>query len=151
MRVRFEDKEYLGFTTRQGIPYTLYINADHLLLIPRPIPNIHVRFPTIKTPTQRFVLQLSEQYIQKFRDEFGKEPKFTAKNTDFGMENNEIVVAALLPGSDWVPHWEICRLLNYAGGRRSEEPIDAESSFGDMKRGLTAPPVSLSSLEFELW
>jgi hypothetical protein len=45
------------------------------------------------------------------RVKFNRVPKFSTKNVTFGLEGDEVVVAALFKGSNYIPHWEVGTLV----------------------------------------
>ena len=131
-----ESTEFQCSITSPDIPYTLYVSDSYLLLVPRQVTNVHRKFPSAQTPPQRFRLQLSDHWINEYKKKFNQEPKFSHKYVDFGLEESEVVVAAVLDGSNFIPYWEFRTLLN--GGNTHEMDIssDAEASFGIMKWDL---------------
>jgi hypothetical protein len=137
-----EGAEFQCSTTRPDIPYTLYVNESYLLLVPQEAPSgkVHPNFPTIQGPPQRFKLELSDLVADEYRTKHNKEPKFSARKVDFGLEDNEVVVAALLEGSNMIPHWEFCTLLdgsNPGNKHLTDYSSDAEASFGSMNWDLS--------------
>jgi hypothetical protein len=107
-----EGAEFLCSNTRPDIPYTLYVNESYLLLVPREVAKVHPNFPTVQGPLQRFKLELSDHVANEYRTKYNKGPKFSIRNVHFGLEEDEVVVAALLEGSNMIPHWEFRTLLD---------------------------------------
>lgn len=108
-----------------------------LLLVPRKVDKIHPLFPTTPAPTQRITLKLSDLYANKFRQQFNREPKFSPRRVGFGLEDDEVVVAAILEGSNHIPHWEFRSLLRGDTDNLMDVSSDAEASFGMMKWDLS--------------
>ncbi|KAL3419073.1 hypothetical protein PVAG01_09294 [Phlyctema vagabunda] len=106
MRPKFEGVEYLYATTRPDIPYALYTSERYLLLVPRVVRRVHPRFPANPYPTKRYRLELSWQWTDRFKATYGRDAQFTARNTNIGLDADEVVVGALLVGTDLVPSWE---------------------------------------------
>jgi hypothetical protein len=71
-----------------------------------------------------------------FKKKFNQEPKFSHKYVDFGLEDDEVVVAAVLDGSDHIPHWEFRTVFNGDSRNLLDISSDAEASFGMMKLDL---------------
>jgi len=132
MPVTFESTEFQCSLTRPDIPYTLYVSDSYLLLVPREVTNVHRKFPTMQVPPQRFKLQLSDYWTNEYKKKFKQEPKFSTKHVGFGLEDDEVVVAALLDGSNFIPHWEFRTLLNGDNTQLMDTSSDAEASFGMM-------------------
>jgi hypothetical protein len=86
-------------------------------------------------PPQRFRLQLSDNSANDFK-KVNQEPKFSHKYVDFGLEDDEVVVAAVLDGSNYIPHWEFRTLFNGDSRNLMDISSDAEASFGMMKWDL---------------
>jgi hypothetical protein len=133
--ISVESTEFQCSLTRPDIPYTLYVSNSYLLLVPRQVTNVHRKFPTVQVP-QRFRLQLSDYWTNEYKKKFEQEPKFSAKYVDFGLEDDEVVVAAVLNGSNFVPYWEFRTLLNGDTTHHMDMSSDAEASFGMMKWDL---------------
>jgi hypothetical protein len=136
MPVTFESAEFQCSITRPDIPYTLYVSDSYLLLVPRQVTNVHPKFPSVQSPPQRFRLQLSDYWTDEYKRRFNQEPKFSNKYVDFGLEENEVVVAALLDGSNFIPYWDFRALLNGENTHHMDISSDAEASFGMMKWDL---------------
>jgi len=136
MTVTFESTEFQCSITRPDIPYTLYVSDSYLLLVPRQVTKVHRKFPTMQDPPQRFRLQLSDYWTTEFKKKFNQKPKFSHKHVDFGLEDDEVVVTAVLDGSNLVPHWEFRTLFNGDSGNLMDTSSDAEASFGMMKWDL---------------
>jgi hypothetical protein len=134
--VSVESTEFQCSITRPDIPYTLYVSESYLLLVPRQVTKVHPKFPTMQGPPQRFRLQLSDNSTNDFKNKFNQEPKFSHKYVDFGLEDDEIVVAAVLDGSNYIPHWEFRTLFNGDSRNLMDISSDAEASFGMMKWDL---------------
>jgi hypothetical protein len=76
----------------------------------------------------------------EYRTKYNKEPKFSLRNVHFGLEDDEVVVAALLESSNMIPHWELRTLLegtNAGNEHLTEYSSDAEASFGMMHHDLS--------------
>ena len=131
-----ESTKFQCSITRPDIPYTLYVSDSYLLLVPRQVDNVHPKFPSAQIPPQRFRLQLSDDCINEHKRESNQEPKFSHKYVDFGLEENEVVVAALLDGSDFIPYWDFRTLLNGENTHHMDISSDAAASFGMMKWDL---------------
>ncbi|TVY15313.1 hypothetical protein LARI1_G007154 [Lachnellula arida] len=112
MTVTFEGNEYQCSTTRPDIPYALYVADTYLLLVPREVSTVHPKFPTTQTPAQQFRLELSDYWTNEYKTKVNKQPMFHYKKAEFGLEDNEVVVAALLNGSAWIPNWEFRTILS---------------------------------------
>jgi hypothetical protein len=82
-------------------------------------------------------LQLSDLWTNEYKKKYAQEPKFSAKHVDFGLEDDEVVVTALLVGSNFVPHWEFRTLLNGDSRNLMDISSDAEATFGMMKWDLS--------------
>jgi hypothetical protein len=85
-------------------------------------------------------LELSDPVADEYRKKYNKEPKFSARKVHFGLEDDEVVVAALLEGSNMIPHWEFCTLLDGSdpGNKHfTTHSSDAEASFGIMNWDLS--------------
>jgi hypothetical protein len=135
-----EGAEFQCSTTRPDIPYTIYVNESYLLLVPRQVDKVHPNFPTVQGPLQRFKLELSDHVVHEYRTKYNKEPKFYFKNVDFGLDDNNVVVAALLESSNIIPHWEFCTLLDgtLPGNKHlTEYSSDGKASFGMMHYDLS--------------
>jgi hypothetical protein len=52
------------------------------------------------------------------------------------LEENEVVVAALLNGSNFIPYWEFRTLLNGDNTHFMDTSSDAEAGFGMMQWDL---------------
>jgi hypothetical protein len=138
--ISVEGAEFQCSTTRPDIPYTLYVNDSYLLLVPRQVTKVHPNFPTTQGPLQRFKLELSDHVADEYRTKYNKEPKFSSRNVHFGLEDDEVVVAALLESSNMIPHWEFRTLLDGAnpGNKHlTDYSSDAEASFGMMHHDLS--------------
>jgi len=89
---------------------------------------------------RRFILQLSDSFINGYKKIFNREPKFSAKNVDFGLDEDEVVVAALFDGCDTIPHWEFRTMLSGDNDIIKKHltvvSSDADASFGLMKWDL---------------
>lgn len=48
----------------------------------------------------------------KYRAIYNAEPKFMARYTSFGLGDDEVLVGALLVGTDLVPSWEFRTIFN---------------------------------------
>jgi hypothetical protein len=134
--VSVESTEFQCSITSPDIPYTLYVSDSYLLLVPRQVTKVHPRFPAMQDPPQRFRLQLSDTSVNDFKKKFNQEPKFSHKYVDFGLEDDEVVVAAVLDGSNYIPHWEFRALFNGDSRNLMDISSDAEASFGMMKWDL---------------
>jgi hypothetical protein len=135
--ISVEGSEYQCSITRPDIPYTLYVNDSYLLLVPRQVIKVHRNFPTQQGPPQQFRLQLSDHWTNEYRNKYNREPKFSHRHVDFGLEDDEVVVAALLNGSNMIPHWEFRTLFNGNNGHVMDTSSDAETIFGLMVWDLT--------------
>ncbi|TVY38967.1 hypothetical protein LOCC1_G008287 [Lachnellula occidentalis] len=149
MTVTFEGNEYQCSTTRPDIPYALYVGDTYLLLVPREVANVHPNFPTTQIPAQQFRLELSDYWTNEYKTKVNKKPMFHYKKAEFGLEDGEIIVMALLNGSTWIPQWEFCTILN--GGNvgvvkdhstdTCADARDAADSFGLMEWDLKQTAV----------
>jgi hypothetical protein len=134
-----EGAEFQCSITRPDIPYTLYVNDSYLLLVPRQVAKVHPNFPTFQGPLQRFKLELLDRVVDEYRTKYNKEPKFS-RNSHFGLEDDEVVVAALLESSNMIPHWEFRTLLdgtNPGNKHLTDYSSDAKASFGIMDYDLS--------------
>lgn len=136
-----ESVEYQCSVTRPDIPYTLYVGKDHLLLVPREVAKIHPKFPSNQGPLPRLRPQLSQFWSEKFKSTYGRDPAFTTRNVGFGLEEDEVVVAAILEGSSYIPHWQFSDLFNGDTGSLMDESSDAKASFGMMQFDLSQSAV----------
>ena len=93
-------------------------------------------------PPQRYRLQLSDYWTNEYKRKYNSEPKFHYKNVEFGLEDDEVVVAALLDGSNLVPHWEFRTLFKGDNGHLMDISSDAKASFGMMQRDLRKTAVA---------
>jgi len=138
--ISFEGADFQSSSTRPDIPYTIYVNDSYLLLVPRHVDKVHPNFPTIQGPLQRFKLELSDRMVNEYRTKYNMEPMFFYRNVHFGLEDDEVVVAALLEGTDMIPHWEFRTLLDGTdpGNRHfTDYSSDAKASFGLMDFDLS--------------
>ena len=87
------------------------------------------------SPPQRYKLQLSDVYMEKYKKKYNSEPKFHYKTVDFGLEDDEVVVTAFLPGTNLVPHWEFRTLFKGDTRNLMDESSDAKATF-DMMDGI---------------
>ncbi|KUJ23480.1 uncharacterized protein LY89DRAFT_728225 [Mollisia scopiformis] len=62
-------------------------------------------------PPQRYKLQLTDFWANEYRSKYNSEPKYHYKDVMFGLEDDEVVVAGILLGSDLVPHWQFRNLF----------------------------------------
>lgn len=69
------------------------------------------------------------------------EPTFHYKNVEFGLEDDEVVVTALLDGSNLVPHWEFRSLFKGDNGHLMDQSSDAKATFGIMQFDLCRTAV----------
>jgi len=94
-------------------------------------------------PPQRYRLQLSDYWTNEYKRKYNSEPTFYYKNVGFGLEDDEVVVAALLDGSNLVPYWEFRTLFKGDNGHLMDISSDAKASFGmmqwDLRRTAVAP------------
>ncbi|KAI0383699.1 hypothetical protein F5Y04DRAFT_19326 [Hypomontagnella monticulosa] len=141
MGVTFESVEYLCSVTRPDIPYTLYVGKDHLLLVPCEVIKVHPKFPSTQDPLPRLRLQISKYWKDTYKSKYGQDPTFTAGEVGFGLEEDEVVVAAVLGGSNCVPNWQFCDLLEGDIDSRMDESTNADIGFGLMKAHLTYTSV----------
>jgi len=74
---------------------------------------------------------------------YNKEPKFSYRNVDFGLEDDEVVVAALMEGSNMIPHWEFCTLLD--GTNPGNQHLTDYSSDGEASVGLMHHDLSMAA------
>jgi len=79
---------------------------------------------------------LSDYWINEYKRKFNQEPKFSAKYVAFGLEENEVIVAALPNGSNFISYWEFRTLLNGDNTHFVDISSDAEASFGMMQWDL---------------
>ncbi|PCH06357.1 Terpenoid cyclases/protein prenyltransferase alpha-alpha toroid [Penicillium occitanis (nom. inval.)] len=113
------------------------ITDSYLLLVPRQVTSIHRSFPTVQYSPQRFRLQLSDHCVGDFNRKFNRYPKFFANYVDFGLEDDEAVVAAVLDGSNWISLWEFRTLLSGNNPHTMDMSSDPETSFGYIKWDLS--------------
>ncbi|KAI2636582.1 hypothetical protein GGS26DRAFT_501711 [Hypomontagnella submonticulosa] len=137
MGVTFESIEYQCSVTRPDIPYTLYVGEDHLLLVPREVAKVHPKFPSTQDPLPRLKLQLSQFWIDEYKSTYGSDPEFTARRVGFGLEEDEVVVAAVLAGTPYVPNWQFSNLLKGDTRNAMDESSDAYADFGMMQFDLS--------------
>ncbi|GAM37658.1 hypothetical protein TCE0_024f07756 [Talaromyces pinophilus] len=137
MPIIFESAEFQASITRPDIPFTIYVSDSYLLLVPRQVTSIHRSFPSVQYSPQRLRLQLSDHCVGDFNRKFNRYPKFSADYVDFGLEDDEVVVAAVLDGSNWIPLWEFRTLLSGDNSHTMDISSDPETSFGYMKWDLS--------------
>ncbi|KAH6714682.1 hypothetical protein DL95DRAFT_372620 [Leptodontidium sp. 2 PMI_412] len=136
MPVTFEGTQYHASLTSPYIPYTLYISETHLLLVPREVQQIHPNFPKDPAPTGNIRLELSDTYKKQFKAKYQGEPKFSVKDVGFGLDDDEVVVAGILQGTNWIPHWEFSSLFKGDLRNLLESSSDVKASFGLMEWDL---------------
>lgn len=136
MPISLESLEFQCSITRPDIPFTLYVSDSDLLLVPRQVTNIHRSFPTVQYSPQRFRLQLSDYWVGEYKRKFNQEPKFSANHVGFGLEDDEVVVAVLLDGSNFIAYWEFHTLLSGDNSHHISMSSDAKASVGIMKWDL---------------
>lgn len=123
------------------IPYALYIHEDYLLLVPREVDQKHPKFPTVSDQNKRYTLRLSDWAFRHYTERYGEPPKFTQKHVTFGLEEDEgVVVAALLPGSNMIPYWDFNTILASTETEIKKHFTDTSSS----------PLDSFGMMEFDL-
>lgn len=127
--------------TSPYIPYTLYTHEDFLLLVPREVNQKHPKFPAALDQNKRYTLRLSDRAFRRYTERYGKPPKFTQKHIAFGLEEDEgVVVAALLPGSNMIPYWDFNSILASSETEIKRHCTDESSSpldsFGMMQFDL---------------
>lgn len=132
VQIAVEGKEYYCSNTRPDIPYTLYVAKQELLLVPREVQKIHPLFPTSPAPDRRIILVLSNVYASQFRSKYGHEPEFEVSSVGFGLDDDEVLVAGILQGTNEIATWEFRDLLNGDSRNRSESSSDVRASFGMM-------------------
>lgn len=98
--------------------------------------SIHPRFPTVQYSPQRLRLQLSDYWVGEYNRKFNRYPKFSANYVDFGLEDDEVVVAAILDDSNWIALWEFRTLLSGDISHQMDMSSDPKTSFGCMKWDL---------------
>lgn len=126
--------------TSPYIPYTLYFHEDFLLLVPREVNQTHPKFPAVPDQTKRYTLRLSDWAFRRYTERYGKPPKFT-QDVAFGLEEDEgVVVAALLPGSNMIPYWDFNRIL-------ASSETEIKKHFTDES---TSPLDSFGMMQFDL-
>lgn len=136
-----ENKEYLCKLTFPYIPYALYVHEDYLLLVPREVDQKHPKFPSVPDQNKRYTLRLSDLAFRAYTEKYGKPPKFTQKHVTFGLEEDEgVVVAALLPGSNMIPYWDFNNILASTETEIKKHFVDTSSS----------PLDSFGIMEFDL-
>lgn len=123
------------------IPYALYIHEDYLLLVPHEVNKKHPKFPAVPDQNKRYTLRLSDWVFRAYTEKYGVPPKFTRKHVTFGLEEDEgVVVAALLPGSNWIPYWDFNTILASTETEIKKHCVDQSSS----------PLDSFGLMEFDL-
>ncbi|KAH9893765.1 hypothetical protein F4778DRAFT_294756 [Xylariomycetidae sp. FL2044] len=139
MPVTFEGNNYICSITNPDIPYTIWVHENHLLLVPRQVPKVHKAFPSVPAARaqQRFTLQLGDHIVKQYQQQYGRAPTFTSRGVQFGYEEDEgVVVAALLPGSNLIPYWDFQRFLNrdatVVREHFTDETSDPQAGFGIM-------------------
>jgi hypothetical protein len=134
--------EFQCSTTRPDIPYTLYVGVKYLLLVPREVTKVHRNFPAMPDPPPRYRLQLSDYWTNEYKSKYNSEPTFHYKYVEFGLEDDEVVVAALLDGSNLVPHWEFRTLFKGDSRHLIDQSSDAKASFEMMQWDLSRTAVA---------
>jgi hypothetical protein len=71
-----------------------------------------------------------------FKQKFNQEPRFLHKYIDFGLEDEEAFITAILDNNNHIPHWEFRSLFNADSRNLMDISSDAEASFGMMKWDL---------------
>lgn len=66
---------------------------------------------------------------------------FDYKYVDFGLEDDEVVVAALLSGSDLIPQWSVDTLFKGDTRHVMDDSSDGRASFGMMQWDLSRTAV----------
>ncbi|TVY87428.1 hypothetical protein LAWI1_G008367 [Lachnellula willkommii] len=107
------------------------------------------QIPTTQTPAQQFRLELSDYWANEYKTKVNKKPMFHYKKVEFGLEDDEVVVTALLNGSTWVPQWEFRTILKGDGKGAIKDHLtdtcaderDAADVFGLMEWDLTQTAV----------
>ncbi len=140
--ISVEGAEFQGSLTRPDIPYTLYVSTSYLLLVPREVARVHPNFPPMPDPPQRYKLQHSDYLANEYKQKYNKEPKFDYKNVGFGLDDSEVVVAALLDGGEFVANWEFQALFRGANDQLMDNSGDSELCFEIMQRDLRAAAVA---------
>ena len=128
-----EGRDYFCSQTRPDIPYTIYVSENELLLVPRQVEKLHplFAFPTSRDAEKRFTLKLSDLYLNKLREQYGREPKFSCRRgVTFGMEDDEVVVAAIVEGTNQMAVWEFKALFNGHEENTMDQSSDVEASLG---------------------
>jgi hypothetical protein len=131
-----EGTEFQYSATRPDIPYTLYVGVSYLLLVPREVDIVHKNFPPMPDPPQRYRLRLSDHWINEYRRRYNSEPEFHHRNVEFGLEDDEVIVVALLDGSNLIPYWTFNALFKGDNGHSMDISSDAKVTFGAMQWDL---------------
>lgn len=74
--------------------------------------------------------------IEEYKRKYNKEPEFSAKGVRFGLKGNEVVVLALLFGSEYVVYWEFRRLFEDDERYLLDTSGNAEDAFRLMRANL---------------
>ncbi|KUJ12978.1 uncharacterized protein LY89DRAFT_756235 [Mollisia scopiformis] len=137
MTITFEETEFQCSRTRPDIPYILYVGIDYLLLVLREVNEIHRSFPNMPDPPQRYKLQLTEFWASEFSKNYGSSPKFDDESVGFGMEENAVIAAALLTGSNIVAYWEFRALFKGENSYFLDVSENGKSTFVGMEMDLS--------------
>jgi len=96
----------------------------------------HPNFPSMPVPDKQFKLEPAGWLVDEYKKRFNREPTFSYKFVDFGLEDDEVVVCAVLDGSNYVPHWEFRSLMAGKTGHLTDQSSDAKATFGLMQFDL---------------
>lgn len=107
----------------------LYIYKKHLLLVPHSVTKVHRSFPTTPVPDQRFTLRLSDNYVSGFREKHNKEPDFHYKSVQFVLDEDKVVVVALLSNGK-ITTWKMRGLLNGKPGNEHDIEVSSHPKDG---------------------
>jgi len=96
---------------------------------------------------RRFILHLSDYFTNGYKKTLNREPTFSAKNVDYGLDDDEVVVAALFDGYDNIPLWEFGTMLSGDNDIIKKHPMltssDADSNFGLLKSDLAMDSLGI--------
>lgn len=139
--LQVENKAYQCQITSPYIPYSLYVHEDHLLLVPREVDQNHPKFPAVPDQNKRYTLRLADHAFRAYTERYGEPSKFTQEHVGFGLEEDDgVVVAAVLPGSNMIPYWAFDTILASTETEVKKHFIDQSSSpldsFGIMQFDL---------------
>jgi len=92
-------------------------------------------------PPQRYKLQLSDHWMEEYKTKYKSKAIFHYKYVGFGLEDDEVNVAAWLNGSNLVLQGEFRSLFKGELGHLMDSSSDAQATFGLMEWDLKMTAV----------